>query len=106
MFIKILTPNHNGMIELTVKDLEALIQEAVDKATREKCAGCSRSYSYLNSVPAINLKDSGIGDNWDPYKVTCDTASLSTHATGASSNITGSVNTIGTTIGLNKNVLD
>ena len=32
MFIKILTPNHNGKIELTVRDLEALIQEAVDKA--------------------------------------------------------------------------
>ena len=39
MFIKILTPNHNGKIELTVRDLEALIQEAVDKAIREKCAG-------------------------------------------------------------------
>ena len=32
MFIKILTPNHNGKIELTVADLEALIKEAVDKA--------------------------------------------------------------------------
>ena len=35
MFIKILTPNHNGKIELTVADLEALIKEAVDKAIIE-----------------------------------------------------------------------
>ena len=82
MFIKILTPNHNGKIELTVKDLECLIQEAVDKATKEKCAGCSRGcygggITYLNTTPAINLKDSGIGDNWKPYEITCDTASAS-----------------------------
>ena len=32
MFIKIFTPNENGKIELTIKELEALIQEAVDKA--------------------------------------------------------------------------
>lgn len=44
MFIKILTPNHNGKIELTVKDLEALIQEAVDKAIREDRA--NRPYNY------------------------------------------------------------
>jgi hypothetical protein len=42
MFIKILTPNHNGKVELTVKDLEALIQEAVDKAVREQCTKCNR----------------------------------------------------------------
>ena len=35
MFIKILTPNHNEKIELTVADLEALIKEAVDKAIIE-----------------------------------------------------------------------
>jgi hypothetical protein len=46
MFIKILTPNHNGKIELTVRDLEALIQEAVDKAVSEKCANCNRDYWY------------------------------------------------------------
>ena len=53
MFIKILTPNHNGKIELTVRDLEALIQEAVDKAVREKCAGCTKCYggiTYLNAA--------------------------------------------------------
>lgn len=44
MFIKILTPNHNGKIELTVRDLEALIQEAVDKAVREDRA--NRPYNY------------------------------------------------------------
>ena len=55
MFIKILTPNHNGKIELTVRGLEALIQEAVDKAVREKCAGCTRPYvggvTYLGNGP-------------------------------------------------------
>lgn len=66
MFIKILTPNHNGKIELTVRDLEALIQEAVDKAIREKCANCNRIYgiSYLgsnstgapSSISSVNTK--------------------------------------------------
>lgn len=53
MFIKILTPNHNGKIELTVRDLEALIQEAVDKAVSEKCANCNRGYwyNYCDSNP-------------------------------------------------------
>ena len=73
MFIKILTPNHNGKIELTVRDLEALIQEAVDKAIREKCAGCTRGYyggiTYLNSGTGIDSTDST--PKWDPYKVTC-----------------------------------
>jgi hypothetical protein len=36
MFIKIFTPNKNGKIELTIEELEALIQEAVDKALHEK----------------------------------------------------------------------
>jgi hypothetical protein len=70
MFIKILTPNHNGKIELTVKDLEALIEEAVDKAIREKCAGCTRGYyggiTYLNTNTGIDSTP-----KWDPYKVTC-----------------------------------
>ena len=67
MFIKILTPNHNGKIELTVRDLEALIEEAVEKAIREKCAGCYRNYStgiaYLNSKDNSNHSslDSGQG---------------------------------------------
>lgn len=51
MFIKILTPNHNGKIELTVRDLEALLTEATEKAVREKCANCTKCYgiSYLGS---------------------------------------------------------
>ena len=56
MFIKILTPNHNGKIELTVRDLEALIQEAVDKAVSEKCANCNRGnwYNYSGSTSTIH----------------------------------------------------
>ena len=56
MFIKILTPNHNGKIELTVKDLEALIQEAVDKAITEDRA--NRPYHWTQdceSLYEINL---------------------------------------------------
>lgn len=51
MFIKILTPNHNGKIELTARDLEVLLTEAAEKAVREKCANCTRCYgiSYLGS---------------------------------------------------------
>ena len=80
MFIKILTPNHNGKIELTVKDLECLIQEAVDKATKEKCAECSRVYygggiSYLSTTPNITLSKE-IGDTWEPGKITCSTESI------------------------------
>jgi hypothetical protein len=57
MFIKILTPNHNGKIELTVRDLEALIKEAVDKAISEKCSGCYKNngWYYSSTTPYINL---------------------------------------------------
>ena len=54
MFIKILTPNHNGKIELTVDDLEALIQEAVDKAVREDRANRSLQSWYVNDGIGIN----------------------------------------------------
>ena len=47
MFIKILTPNHNGKIELTVEELEALIQQAVDKAITEDRA--NRPYQFWHS---------------------------------------------------------
>ena len=72
MFIKILTPNRNGKIELTTRDLEALIKEAVEKAIREKCADCPRGWqnipniTYLGNQP-IDTKE----PVWDPYKVTC-----------------------------------
>ena len=70
MFIKILTPDHNGKIELTVADLEALIQEAVDKAVREKCSNCSRGYyggiTYLNGTQ-LNHTEPSV--DWS--KVTC-----------------------------------
>ena len=93
MFIKILTPNHNGKIELTVKDLECLIQEAVDKATREKCAGCSRGYyggltsPLTTTTPSITLCN-GVIDCVDAAR------SDGIHTTEAISNITGSVNTL------------
>lgn len=60
MFIKIFTPNENGKIELTIKELEALIQEAVDKASIDKCSKCTRGWSWndynrLTTAPNITL---------------------------------------------------
>ena len=60
MFIKIFTPNENGKIELTVKELEALIQEAVDKASIDKCSKCTRGWSWndynrITTTPSITL---------------------------------------------------
>lgn len=56
MFIKILTPNHNGKIELTVRDLEALIQEAVDKAVREDRANRPYNYCGLSTATGSNTE--------------------------------------------------
>jgi hypothetical protein len=68
MFIKILTPNHNGKIELTVRDLEALIQEAVDKAITEDRANRPIQFWYGNGD--VNKIDTT--PNWDWTKVTCN----------------------------------
>lgn len=77
MFIKILTPNHNGKIELTVADLEALIQEAVDKAIREDRANRPYNTWYggntlLNQNPPLEITLSKKTEpTWDWSKVTC-----------------------------------
>ena len=72
MFIKILTPNRNGKIELTVRDLEALIQEAVDKAIREKCAGCNRGWQNIPNITYLGNQPINADEpKWNPYKVTC-----------------------------------
>lgn len=68
MFIKILTPNHNGKIELTVRDLEALIQEAVDKAIVEDRANRPIQFWYDNGD--VNRIDTN--PNWDWTKITCN----------------------------------
>lgn len=67
MFIKIFTPNENGKIELTIKELEALIQEAVDKAVAEDRANRSTQFWYGNGGNNINTTP-----NWDWTKVTCE----------------------------------
>lgn len=89
MFIKIFTPNENGKIELTVKELEALIQEAVDKAVGEKCNNCSRYwYSSITTTPNITLlgdKNSAPSKNgeitWSWDKVTCNDCFLNESST-------------------------
>ena len=69
MFIKILTPNQNGKIELTVEELEELIQEAVDKAITEDRA--NRPYQlWCDNGGEINKTNTTPG--WDWTKVTCD----------------------------------
>jgi hypothetical protein len=69
MFIKIFTSNHNGKIELTVKDLEALIQEAVDKAVAEDRANRPYQFWYGNSGEINKISTT---PDWDWTKVTCD----------------------------------
>ena len=91
MFIKILTPNHNGKIELTVDDLEALIQEAVDKALREDRANRSLQAWYGNNGVGIN--ETYTTPNVDQSKVMC---SGSNNATLLNSNDNA-------TIDINKN---
>ena len=76
MFIKILTPNHNGKIELTVRDLEALIQEAVDKAVREDRANRPYNYYGLSTITGTANGNQLIGGNTEtkPWwtTVTCE----------------------------------
>ena len=71
MFIKILTPNHNGKIELTVADLEALIKEAVDKAIVEDRA--NRPYTWYSGTTLLN------GTSTTPYmEINCSDTPTST----------------------------
>jgi hypothetical protein len=69
MFIKILTPNRNGKIELTVRDLEALIQEAVDKAVAEDRANRPIQFWYGNGGEVNKIDNT---PDWNWTKVTCD----------------------------------
>ena len=100
MFIKILTPNHNNKIELTVRDLEALIQEAVDKAIAEDRA--NRPYNTWHGGNTILLNDKTneivTTPNVDWTKVTCNdnnTTLLSSNSNGKNYNkVTGGVTLI------------
>ena len=56
MFIKVFIPNHNGKIELSVQELEALIKEAVDKAIAEDRANRPyQSFWYGNTTPLNSI---------------------------------------------------
>ena len=65
MFIKVFVPNSRGKIELTVEELEELLSDACEKAVREKCATCNRSW-YGTGTTYLN---NGNGIDWN--KVTC-----------------------------------
>ena len=74
MFIKVFVPNVNGKIELTVQELEALLKDAVNKATSEQCAKCYKNNWWVSngSITYANNTVKEIGDPaWDPYKITC-----------------------------------
>lgn len=102
MFIKIFTPNENGKIELTVKELEALIREAVDKASVDKCSKCTRGWSWsdynrLTTTPGITLLSDDSdrprrnGEiTWDTGKVT--SWDCATSATGDLDTLRSSIN--------------
>lgn len=100
MFIKILTPNHNNKIELTVKDLEALIEEAVEKATREKCINCTRCWQNIPNITYLGSGQINIDEpKWDPYKVTCSGDPITTNlgsklTTNDNDNFNAMVNTL------------
>ena len=90
MFIKVFVPNSRGKIEFTVEELEELLSDACEKAVREKCATCNRSY-WGSTTPSITyLNGSG---NADWTKVICDS-----HQFSAETNIQGTQSTLSNTI--------
>lgn len=103
MFIKILIPNRNGKIELTIRDLEALIQEAVDKAVAEDRANRPYQFWYDNSGEINRIHTT---PDWNWTKVTCDgnnSTLLSSNSNTKNNNkVTGGItltNAINDTIG-------
>ena len=78
MFIKVLVPNHNGKIELSVEELETLIQEAVDKAVNEDRANRPyQSFWYgnttpLNSTPKEISTAPKLDEFYYGHTITCD----------------------------------
>ena len=99
MFIKIFTPNEDGKIELTVKQLETLLQEAADKAARERCSNCNKGYWYssVTTTPNITLLNdkanspSRSGEiTWDWNQITC--SDNSTNAVGDLSKFRSPIN--------------
>ena len=106
MFIKIFIPNEDGKIELTVKQLENLLQEAAEKAVREKCRDCNRGYWYntVTTTPNITLlsdKTSSPSRNgeitWSWDKVTCGDCSPSESVTsGRNLTVTNTIGDLGT----------
>ena len=89
MFIKVFVPNANGKIELSVKELEILIQEAVDKAVAEDRAIRPYQFWYDNNGEINKLNTT---PTWDWTKVTC----------GDSNNATSPRSNASITIGVNK----
>lgn len=93
MFIKVFVPNSRGKIELTVEELEELLSDACEKAVREKCATCNRSY-WGTGITYLN------GNNektWDWSKVTCSNHDNTVNLNGGLTIADNVDNTFGTT---------
>ena len=95
MFIKVFVPNSRGKIELTVEELEELLSDACEKAVREKCATCNRSY-WGSITPSITYLN-GQNENFDWTKVTCGNNQSSAETciqgtTNAQSTFSGKIN--------------
>ena len=85
MFIKVFVPNSRGKIELTIEELEELLSDACQKAVKEKCATCNRSY-WGTGITYLNGGNGGNEINLDWAKVTCSSedanvTNLSTQST-------------------------
>ena len=78
MFIKVFVPNRNGKIELSVEELEALIQDAVDRAIVEDRA--NRPYQSLwygnttplNGTPREISTTPKLDEFYYGHTITCD----------------------------------
>lgn len=91
MFIKVFIPNSRGKIELTVQELEELLSDACEKAVREKCATCNRSY-WISTTPNVTYLN-GQNGNFSLNEVTCDS-----HQFSAETNTQGTQNTLSSKI--------
>lgn len=89
MFIKVFVPNSRGKIEFTVEELEELLSNACEKAIREKCATCNRSY-WVGTNPSITYLNNQKED-FDCTKVTCDSHQFSAE-TNTQSTLSSKIN--------------
>ena len=100
MFIKVFIPNHNGKIELSVQELEALIKEAVDKAIVEDRANRPYQSFWYGDTTLLNNTPKEINTKPEPDKfyygptITCDVNSTDGGITNNTSHSPINMNTL------------